>query len=54
MYSFWYNAPTLLPTGATVEMELNLIQLLYRLKYPDLFGCCYKGIFVNFTPVRAQ
>ena len=22
MYSFWYNAPTLLPTGATVEMEL--------------------------------
>ena len=22
IYSFWYNAPTLLPTGATVEMEL--------------------------------
>ena len=21
IYSFWYNAPTLLPTGATVEME---------------------------------
>ena len=24
MYSFWYNAPTLLQTGATAEMELNL------------------------------
>jgi hypothetical protein len=23
VYSFWYNAPTLLPTGATVEMELQ-------------------------------
>ena len=23
IYSFWYNAPTLLPTGATVEMELQ-------------------------------
>ena len=22
MYSFWYNAPTLLPTGGKVEMEL--------------------------------
>jgi hypothetical protein len=22
-YSFWYNAPTLLPTGDTVEMELT-------------------------------
>jgi hypothetical protein len=22
IYSFWYNAPTLLPTDATVEMEL--------------------------------
>ena len=22
IYSFWYNAPTLLPTGAAVEMEL--------------------------------
>ena len=22
-YSFWYSAPTLLPTGATVEMELH-------------------------------
>ena len=22
IYSFWYNAPKLLPTGATVEMEL--------------------------------
>jgi len=21
LYSFWHNAPTLLPTGATVEME---------------------------------
>jgi len=21
IYSFWHNAPTLLPTGATVEME---------------------------------
>jgi len=21
IYSFWYNAPILLPTGATVEME---------------------------------
>ena len=21
IYSFWYNAPTLLPTGVTVEME---------------------------------
>jgi len=21
IYSFWYNAPTLLPNGATVEME---------------------------------
>ena len=21
MYSFWYNAPTLLPTGGTVEVE---------------------------------
>jgi hypothetical protein len=21
IHSFWYNAPTLLPTGATVEME---------------------------------
>ena len=25
IYSFWYNAPTLLPTGATVEMELSSI-----------------------------
>ena len=24
MYSFWYNAPTLLPTGATVEMERKI------------------------------
>jgi len=24
MYSFWYNAPTLLPTGDKVEMELHL------------------------------
>ena len=23
IYSFWYNAPTLLPTGAIVEMELR-------------------------------
>jgi hypothetical protein len=23
IYSFWYNAPTLLPTGATVEMEMT-------------------------------
>ena len=23
IYSFWYNAPTLLLTGATVEMELT-------------------------------
>ena len=23
IYSFWYNAPTLLPTGVTVEMELT-------------------------------
>ena len=23
IYSFWYNAPTLLPIGATVEMELT-------------------------------
>ena len=23
IYSLWYNAPTLLPTGATVEMELK-------------------------------
>ena len=23
IYSFWYNAPTLLQTGATVEMELT-------------------------------
>ena len=23
IYSFWYNAPTLLPAGATVEMELT-------------------------------
>jgi hypothetical protein len=23
IYSFWYNAPTLLPTGDTVEMELT-------------------------------
>jgi hypothetical protein len=22
MYSFWYNAPKLLPTGDTAEMEL--------------------------------
>jgi hypothetical protein len=30
IYSFWYNAPTLLPTGATVEMELSaLYQKLY-------------------------
>ena len=21
IYSFWYNEPTLVPTGATVEME---------------------------------
>ena len=21
VYNFWYNAPTLLPTGATAEME---------------------------------
>ena len=28
MYSFWYNAPTLLPTGATVEMELRSISTL--------------------------
>ena len=25
MYSFWYNAPTPLPTGATLEMELRSI-----------------------------
>ena len=25
IYSFWYNAPALLPTGATVEMELRSI-----------------------------
>jgi hypothetical protein len=31
MYGFWYNAPTLLPTGATVEMErqFHLNQKLY-------------------------
>ena len=23
IYNFWYNAPTLLPTGATVEVELT-------------------------------
>ena len=23
IYGFWYNTTTLLPTGATVEMELN-------------------------------
>jgi len=36
------------------SIDTCLIEMLYRLKYPDLFGCCYKGIFVNFTPVRAQ
>jgi hypothetical protein len=25
IYSLWYSAPTLLPTGATVEMELKKI-----------------------------
>ena len=25
IYSFWYNSPTLLPTGATVEMERQLM-----------------------------
>jgi len=27
IYSFWYNAPRLLPIGATVEMELSFINL---------------------------
>ena len=25
MYSFWFNAPTLMPNGATVEMELSTV-----------------------------
>ena len=28
IYSFWYNAPTLLPTGATVEMERRSISIV--------------------------
>ena len=28
IYSFWYNATTLLPTGGTVEMELRSISTL--------------------------
>jgi len=28
IYSFWYNAPTMLPIGATVEMELHSFSTL--------------------------
>ena len=31
IYSLWYNAPTLLPTGATVEMELKFHSLYHWL-----------------------
>jgi hypothetical protein len=31
IYSFWYIAPTLLPTGAMVEMELRSISTVTRL-----------------------
>ena len=36
IYSFWYNAPTLLPTGVTVEMELcsfSTVGALYQKLY---------------------
>jgi len=31
MYSFWYNAPTLLPIGAAVEMELSSISTVAQI-----------------------
>jgi len=36
IYSFWYNAPTLLPNGATVEMELRSISTVSTIKFSNL------------------
>ena len=34
IYSFWYNTPTLLPTGATVEMERRSISTVAAVYVP--------------------
>ena len=36
IHSFWYNAPTMLPTGATVEMELTE-SVMYGALYQKLY-----------------
>ena len=38
IYSFWYNTPTLLPTGATVEMERS-VSALYQKMYIQSKKC---------------
>ena len=56
VYSFWYNAPTMLPIGATVEMELRSISTvapvgssvgaLYQKLYTQSKGLLRMGEFV--------
>ena len=42
MYSFLYNAPTLLPTGATVEIELT-----FHLNRGTGVGALYQNLYVQ-------
>ena len=52
IYSFWYNAPALLPTGATVEMELRSISTNCGLACRNSFFFFYFKQFNEGNDVR--
>ena len=45
IYSFWYNAPILLPTGATVEMELRSISTVAPVGSSG--GALYQKLYIQ-------
>jgi len=42
IYSFWYGAPTLLSTGATVEMELSTVAPI-----GNNVGALYQTLYIH-------
>ena len=49
IYSFWYNAPTLLPTGVTVEMELRSISTVAPVSIS--VGALYQKLYIQSKSV---
>jgi hypothetical protein len=45
IYSFWYNAPTLLPSGAMVEMELRSISTVAPVGIS--VGALYQKLYIQ-------